>query len=569
MDKTRTIIFTMLIIIAAFVGLLLRCFYLQQFKNDFYFNKSLAYQRSRVFEKPQRGPILDRRGRLLAASNKTQTIFAEPRIIRNPGVTSLKLAEILNTTNDKICKLIIDSKNPGYVKIRTNAEANLCDAVRKIHGVGVESDWKRAYPAGATASHVVGFTSSDNQGLAGVELVYNEQLSGSPGKQTFLADVSRRPIRFDSKEILREDGLGLILTIDAAIQKFTYDELKKQYLDFEAEAAIAIAANPHTGEILSMVSFPEFDPENRTPDDFESFRNRALTDPFEPGSMIKPIVAAIALDANVIGFNETIFCENGNYKGKGFGRINEYRDHKFGDLKIREIIIKSSNIGMAKIGQKCGKDVLHKGLSFFGFGRKTKIDLPGEDTGLLRPPSKWTGYSVTRVPYGYEVSVTAMQMLKAFCILANGGHARSPYIVKAVVEKNGDIKKIKRPAPPIGFVIKPEVAKWIVTNPLVGVVNERENGGTGHRARLEKWQVFGKTGTANITLAGQRGYAERANIASFVAGAPAENPQVVVLVSIRRPNSRLGKGDSGGVVAAPVAGRIIEKTLNYLEKTNP
>lgn len=569
MDKTRTIIFTMLIIIAVFVGLLLRCLYLQHFKNDYYFEKSLGYQRSRVFQKPQRGPILDRRGRILAASNKTQTIFAEPRIIRNPKITAGKLAEILDTPGHEICKLIVDSRNPGYVKIKTNAEPNLCDAVRTIHGIGVESDWKRAYPAGSMAAHVVGFTSSDNRGLAGIELVCNDELSGSPGKQTFLADVSRRPIRFDSKEILREDGFGLILTIDAAIQKFTYDELKKQYLEFEAESAIAIAADPHTGEILSMVSFPEFDPENRGPNDFDSFRNRALTDPFEPGSMIKPIVTAIALDANVIDSNETIFCENGNYRGRGFGRINEYRDHRFGNLKIREIIIKSSNIGMAKIGQKCGKDILHKGMTLFGFGRKTSIDLPGEDSGLLRGPEEWTGYSVTRIPYGYEVSVTAMQMLKAFCILANGGHAISPYIVKAVVDKNGDIKKIKRPTPPIGFVIKPKVAKWIVTNPLVGVINERENGGTGHRAKLEKWQVFGKTGTANITLAGQRGYAERANIASFVAGAPAENPQIVIIVSIRRPNSRLGKGDSGGVVASPVAGRIIEKTLNYLEKTQP
>ena len=247
MNKTRTIIFTMLIVIAVFLGLLLRCFYLQRFKHDYYFEKSLDYQRSRVFQKAQRGPILDRRGRLLAASNKTQTIFAEPRVIKNPKILSNRLAEILDMPNNEICELIVDSKNPGYVKIRTDAEPNLCDAVKKIHGIGVESDWKRAYPAGAMAAHVVGFTSNDDRGLAGVELIYNDELSGSPGKQIFLADVSRRPIRFDSKEILREDGFGLILTIDAAIQKFTYDELKKQYLEFEAESAIAIAANPHTG----------------------------------------------------------------------------------------------------------------------------------------------------------------------------------------------------------------------------------------------------------------------------------------------------------------------------------
>ena len=190
MGKTRTIIFAMLIVIVIFLGLLMRCFYLQHFKNDYYFEKSLGYQRSRVFQKAQRGAILDRRGRILGASNKTQTIFADANIIKDPKKVSRKLAEILDTPGEEICKLIVDKKYSRYVKIKTDAEPNLCDAVKNIYGIGVESDWKRAYPAGAMAAHVVGFTSSDNRGLAGVELVYNDELSGSPGKQTFLAACS-------------------------------------------------------------------------------------------------------------------------------------------------------------------------------------------------------------------------------------------------------------------------------------------------------------------------------------------------------------------------------------------
>jgi cell division protein FtsI/penicillin-binding protein 2 len=158
-----------------------------------------------------------------------------------------------------------------------------------------------------------------------------------------------------------------------------------------------------------------------------------------------------------------------------------------------------------------------------------------------------------------------MQMLQAYCILANGGRMIRPYLVKAIVDNNGEIVQIKRPVPPVGYIIKREVAEWIVQDCLVGVVNEKDNGGTGWRAKLDKWQVFGKTGTANIARVGQKGYEDNSNIASFVAGAPAEDPAIVVMVSIRRPNGRLGKGDSGGAVASPVAGRIIEKALTYLE----
>jgi cell division protein FtsI/penicillin-binding protein 2 len=201
----------------------------------------------------------------------------------------------------------------------------------------------------------------------------------------------------------------------------------------------------------------------------------------------------------------------------------------------------------------------------FGFGKETGLDLPGEAPGLLWPPQKWTGYSVTRIPFGQEITVTAIQLVQAFCILANGGHVVKPHIVKAVVDNEGNIVKLTKAAPPVGFVVDPKIAKWIVTEALTGVVNE----GTGKRAKLKKWQVFGKTGTANIAKSGERGYSEENYVASFIAGAPAEDPAVVVLVSIRRPDKSLGKGYTGGAVASPVAGKILEKTLTYLENTRP
>jgi cell division protein FtsI/penicillin-binding protein 2 len=269
---------------------------------------------------------------------------------------------------------------------------------------------------------------------------------------------------------------------------------------------------------------------------------------------------AIGLDAGVVNKGQKIFCENGDYRAKGIGRIGEYGNRRYGNLTMREILVKSSNIGMAKIGQKLGKYKLYKGLKLFGFGERTGVELPGEAEGLLREADKWTGYSVTRIPFGQEISVSAVQLVRAFCVLANGGHAVRPYVVKAVVDSDGEVVKLKRPAPPVGFVVEPEVARWIVTEAMVGVVSE----GTGKRAKLKGWQVFGKTGTANIAKSNERGYSDKEYVASFVAGAPAEDPAVVVLVSIRKPNIELGKGYTGGRVASPVAGKILEKTLNYL-----
>jgi len=566
-----TILFS-LFLIGAFLVLAGRCFYLQFIRNNHYTGQCFKQQRGQVPHKPQRGVILDCRGRIIAASNKVRIVKIEPRKVQDPKSLSSELQQILNMGAHEICKLIIESNNPGYVKIKAGAELSECNAARRISSaVGIEYDWQRHYPMGRLAVHAVGFTSIYNRGLEGIEYQYDKQLSGSPAQDMFFADVLRRPIRpvpveyrmtdnGDAENAVLTKGLGIILTIDATIQQFARDELIKQYEDYQAESAVVIVAEPKTGEILAMVSLPDFDPARAHSTDPDNRRNHVITDEFEPGSIIKPIVAAIALDAGAVNKTEKIFCENGNYYGRGFGRIGEYRNG-FGDLSVREILINSSNIGMAKIGQRLGKDKLYNGMRLFGFGKKVGIDLPGEADGLLRPVRKWTGYSVTRIPFGQEITVTSLQLLRAFCVLANRGRLVRPFLVKAVVDSDGEITELKRPLPPVGYVVKPQVAEWIVSEALVGVVNE----GTGKRAKLEKWQVFGKTGTANIAKSDERGYSDSDYVASFVAGAPAEDPAIVVLVSVRKPNKKLGKGYTGGVVASGVAGKIIEKSLNYLE----
>jgi len=543
-----------------FLALAGRCFYLQYFKSQQYIDACITQQQSFWSLQPQRGVILDCRGRVLAASNKVQTIFAEPRVIKDAKTTSSELAPIVDMGAHIICQQILESNNPGFLRIKTNADAGQCNAARKIHGIGVQSEWQRHYPMGRLAANLVGFTSRlDNEGLEGIELKYNKELSGSAARNIFLADARRRPIRAKQQDGVLTNGVGIILTIDATIQQFTRDQLIKQYENYEAESAVAIVAEPKTGAILAMVSLPDFDPDDIGTTDPNNFRSRAITDWYEPGSILKPVVVAIALEAGAVNKTEQIFCENGNYRGRGFGRIGEYR-RGFGNLTVKEILINSSNIGMAKIGQRLGKNKLYDGLKLFGFGGKTGIELPGEVNGLLRPPNTWTGYSVTRIPFGQEICVTGMQLIRAFSILANGGRLVRPFMVRAIVDNDGNITELKRPPPPVGYIIKPEVAKWVVGEAMASVVNE----GTGKRAKLEKWQVFGKTGTANIARSDSRGYSDSEYVASFVAGAPAEDPAIVVLVSICKPNRSLGKGYTGGTVSSPVAAKILEKTLTYL-----
>ena len=563
MKNLKLAIFILLVLATALAGLIGRCFYLQFFKADHYLRESVRPQEATVIEKAARGVILDCRSRVLAASNRVQSIFAEPRVIEDIDATAKKLSQLLDMPAETLAAAIRASKNPGFVKLVTGVSPKRRDAVMaaRIRGIGIMNDYLRHYPNGAMASHVVGFVNSEQSGLGGIELEYNKSLEGKSGTNIFYADASRRLIRLKEQKSTACDGNGVMLTIDSAIQSFAYNELVKQYDAFQAESAIAIVMDPYTGAILAMVCLPDFEPEKIVGQNPETFRNRALTDPYEPGSIFKPVVAAIAIDGGAVSGNTVIFCELGTYSGKGFGTIGEYNNHRYGNMTVQKILEESSNIGMAKIGQKMGKRMLYDGLRQFGFGQPTGIDLPGEGSGVLWPMSRWTGYSVTRIPFGQEISVTALQITRAFCVLSNGGKPIRPYLLKAVINNDGNVVECKQPNLTGGVIIQPEVAKWTVESALAGVVNE----GTGKKAALKKWQVYGKTGTANIAKTGQKGFSENEYVASFIGGAPANNPKIVVLVSIRKPNRKLGKGYTGGTVAAPVVAGILDKTLTYLK----
>jgi len=549
--------------VSVFAALTWRLVDLKHTQRQAYEESSHRQKTALVPEKPRRGQILDCKGRVLAASVEAYNVFVEPRRLREyPDqiqVAAGSLQEILGTPGPEICRMIDESRNPGYVKIKPGISPEERALVKEINlpAVGIETDWDRSYPASRLTGHIVGFVGTDNTGLSGLELKYNSLLEGTPGKHVFVVDVLRRPIAVQAGEGKdAEDGLNLILTLDSVIQRFVHEALKEKMDEYEAESAVAIVMNPWTGAILAMVSLPDFEPAqfSKTPQD--RMRNRALTDPFEPGSIFKPIVAAIALEAGAVGYNEKFNCESGFWSK--YGGIGEFGNHQYKMLNVREIILHSSNIGMAKIGLKMGQKKLYDGLKLFGFSSRTGVDLPGEEPGLVWSLPKWSKYSVTRIPFGHEVMVTPIQICRAYSILANGGYVIKPHIVRAVVNNRGEIVEDRQPTAGMGSIIKTEVANWTVRKAMSDVVNE----GTGDRAKMDNIQVWGKTGTANIAVNGH--YDWKNYVASFVGGAPAEKPEVVVLVSIRKPNRSLGKGYSGGRVAAPVVHDILENTLRYM-----
>ncbi len=568
MPKCRGAVGLIGFLILIYVALGARCFFIQYTDHEHYVDVSLVQQRTLTPQQGPRGPIVDTRGNILAAANQTRVIFADPQIIDKPIETANLVADILDMNASDIARTIVNNRHKRYRVIKREATEAECEAVAHFQGIYVQSQWKRYYPMGRLTSHVVGYVGYEGFGQAGLELVHNNDLAGELQEAYFLSDIKRRPIR-----VLNQSGLvpahetygqGIILTLDAAIQGFVRKALRKRWLEYEAESAYAIVADPKTGAILAMVSLPDYDPA-ASKDDLESQKNSAVQDSFEPGSVLKPIVVAMALDAGVITREERIYCEEGHYIGKGFGHIKEYR-HPWGDLTPKEILIHSSNVGMAKIGQRMGAKKLYKGLSLFGFGQKTGVNLPQESPGKLKAPEHWDGYSVTRIPFGQEIGVSAIQLVRAFSVLANHGRMVKPHVIRAFVDAEGQSRRHNfgyEIANQVGYIIDPEVARYMVTDALTAVVNDPN--GTGKRAALKRWQVFGKTGTAQIFRRDGKGYEDGAFIASFIAGAPAEDPAVVVLVSIRHPNRKLGLGYTGGTVSSPVAAEILERTLTYLD----
>lgn len=503
-----------------------------------------------------RGPILDRNGKILAHSLTTSSVYANPQEVSDKVGTSRKLAYALGLEVTRVRRAL--DRDKKFVWIKREISKKEVQAIEELGlaGVGIQQESRRSYPMGRLFSHVLGFVDIDERGLEGIELAFNRELSGRSGYKVVARDGLQRPIFNMGKPfVLPVHGNSVILTVDLTLQHILEEELDRAFEEWKPRSATAIAMNPLTGEILALSNRPTFDPNFFTLSSAEQRRNRAVTDSYEPGSMMKPLVVCGVLRRGLVSPKDVFFCHNGAYRIGG----RTLRDvHPYGNLTVEEILIRSSNIGMSKLAAIDGQERLYEDLRLFGLGQPTGIELPGEVSGTLRHYRDWTSYSVASIAMGYEVAVTPIQMITAFCAIANGGTLLRPRVVMAVADSEGKrIKKRFEPAP-IRRVLSREVAAGIMTPILTRVVDE----GTGRRAALAEYKVAGKTGTSKKLSPDRRGYGGAGYISSFIAYAPADRPKICVLVMMDEPH---GRAYYGGTVAAPVVREILRRSLNYME----
>ncbi|MDH3982533.1 MAG: penicillin-binding protein 2, partial [Kiritimatiellaceae bacterium] len=417
----------------------------------------------------------------------------------------------------------------------------------------------RNYPKGPLMAHVVGYANHEGVGSAGIEQRMDEFLRGKDGLRVSKKDGRRREI-YSAREVDRppEDGATVVLTLDQWLQYQVEKVVEQTYVEFNAKAVWAIVQNVRTGEILAMASFPTYDLNRfqKAPPEWQ--RNRAISVNYEPGSTMKAAVVAAALDQGIVKPDDVFFCEKG-YWGE-FAKLKD--SHPEEDLTVSEIIKVSSNIGTAKIAVQMGKQRVYDSILAFGFKSKLGVGLPGEERGILDPPSKWSKQRVTRVPIGQGVAATALQVVSMMSAIAYNGVQMKPYIVKEVVKPDGTVLLENKPEE-LGRPIRPAAARQM--QQMLALVTEE--GGTGTKAALEGYRVAGKTGTAQ-KVKPTGGYYEKNFVSSFAGFLPVNNPQVAIIVVADDPGSYNERGRKikyfGGTVCGPAFSEIARKTVDYL-----
>lgn len=508
----------------------------------------------------RRGFILDRRGRILAGTRERHSLFCDPQLIDDFVPVASALAPILGKQPSDIHFELDRRSRTSFVWLARHLDEAQADAIRAMNlaGVGLIAESERQYPNGELAGHVLGFVGQDGDGLEGMEAIYEQTLGGVDGRRVVLKDASRKTLALLADgSAPPQNGRHVVLTIDSVIQSYLETALIESIRKHEAESGVGIVMDPQTGEILAMACSPGYDPAKFNRVEPNDRRNRIVTDPVEPGSIFKPYVACMALAEGVVGVDEPIFCHNGLYVTGG-RRIND--THPAGTIPFRDVIVKSSNIGMSIISQRLGDERMERGLRAFGFGSPTGLRVPGESEGLLPPRSQWSGYSAMSMSFGQELAATPLQLITAFCAILNEGELLRPRLVRAILASDGtELERFDEPEV-IRQVIPGDVAKIMTREILAAVVAE---GGGARVAQLDAYVVVGKTGTAQVPHPDRRGYEPGAYLSSFMGAAPRDEPRLAVLVMIRKPNPR--KGYYGAVVSAPVVRDVLDKSLPYLK----
>ncbi|MGE5797998.1 MAG: penicillin-binding protein [Ignavibacteria bacterium] len=500
----------------------------------------------------ERGLIYDRNNTLLVYNRNDISFYVDLRMISKEGKGKIagKFSSVFGKSESYYKRLM--SKRPGTICIEKKAPSEKALALKnfKIPGLFYREDPTRIYNYSRLASHLLGFVNYEYRGVAGIENSYEDILKGEDGIRLVEKSAIGDMVTVSEEETKPPvAGDNLVLTIDKTYQQIIEDELIKALTDYEANSAIGIIMNPNNGDIMALACETDYDPNDYWEFSNAQRRNRALTDTYEPGSTFKPFIVAAILDQRLSRENEVFFVENGRYRYKNVF-IND--THKKDYLTVKGIVEWSSNIGMTKLVQRIDNESFYKYLRGFGFGNYTSIELPGEAKGLLKKPDGWSSITKPFMSFGYELSVTPVQLITAFSALINGGVLYYPQVIKEQISSSGEIIFAKRPVQ-VRKIISAETSERI-KKILTSVVEK----GTGQNAKLDFLSAGGKTGTAQQLIEGN--YSSSQYNSSFIGFLPAENPEAVCLILINSP--KIGK--YGGLVAAPVFKKVAERIIKSM-----
>ena len=553
------------LVCAAFIGLFsifsFRLIYLQAIKHDEYAGLAAEKHVYKQIIHAERGTILDANNEVLAHNIPVETVVADATHLNNRQAIVDLVSHELGLPSKELTEKLDGERR--YIVIKRDVSKATANTLRaklrsgNLRGIYFEHDATRIYPNGSMLCHVIGFTDFDHHGIQGVEASMEEYLHGQDGYRFIEHNrAGQEIVPYRGQERAPRDGYQIHLTVDLGLQNIVENEIDAAMAQYFPQKATIILMRPQTGEILAMANRPHFDLNLRSEARPDQMKNRAIIDMMEPGSTFKIVAAAAALNERKVRPDSSIFCENGLWN---FGGTALHDHRSFSYLSVREILIKSSNIGAAKLGLSVGEQKFYEYIRRFGFGERTGIELPGEINGLIRSPKSWSKISITRIPMGHEIGVTPLQMTVAMATIANGGKLIMPRIVKSITTSDG--KSISSLSPVVlRQVISPETAREI-GDALRGVVSDS---GTAAAAAVPGFTIAGKTGTAQ-KVDPRGGYEEGKYVVSFAGYLPAEHPEFVGLVVLDDAHTSKPELNYGGLVAGPIFSHLAEKAARYLD----
>lgn len=557
-------------IVVAFAALIGRVGYLQSYGRQSTIARADRQEHLFMTLPARRGDIDDRNGLIMAGSVETRNLFIDPKFMQDSfqeNGRSLadmddaldKLAKIIDKDPFELAKLLGDRATSRFVKVADDLDEGTIQQIQALGlpGVGIDTGSARCYPMGALAAHVLGGVGSDGSGLDGLELEYNSLLTGKPGSAREMKDAQRRPIGVDAQDYVPpRHGQHIVLTIDANLQMIAEEELRDAVERVKAKCGEFVAMDPYTGEILALANYPTFNPQTLSDSTADERRDRAVISPYEPGSTFKPFIAGPAFMWNVTTPWEVWDIPALTWYTP-YGRAITDVEH-YGNLCTWDGLVKSSNILMSQLAERMGNARLYRAITRFGFGKRTGIDLPREDSGVVYSLRKWTHKSTESIAQGYEVMVTPLQLARAFSVYANGGKLVTPHLLLGTVDPQGNVMSRQRP---VSFDSLPQVLDPDTAAEMRRILCDVVIRGTAEGMRSKTWNISGKTGTAHIAEA--HGYSLTRFNSSFMCTAPYENPRIVVVCVIHDPDRAIAH--YGGKVAAPAAVKFIERAFTYME----